>query len=90
MYYNGICKFKLDETMLSNIDHTLKDNNYSTRTEFIRDAIRIKLDELKKAKLIEEFIKFKGKSSKKTTYDENKKTREDVFIDMAKQNGWDM
>jgi|SaaInlStandDraft_4_1057021.scaffolds.fasta_scaffold40071_2 metal-responsive CopG/Arc/MetJ family transcriptional regulator len=81
---------KLDETMLSNIDHTLKDNNYSTRTEFIRDAIRIKLDELKKAKLIEEFIKFKGKSSKKTTYDENKKTREDVFIDMAKQNGWDM
>ena len=81
---------KLDETMLQNIDHTLKENNYSTRTEFIRDAIRIKLDDLKRDHLIEEFMKFRGKSKKKTTYEENRKTREDVFLEMAKEKGWDI
>ena len=39
---------KLDETMLSNIDENLKKHNYSTRTEFIRTAIRDKLEDLSK------------------------------------------
>lgn len=81
---------KLDETMLKNIDHTLKKNNYSTRTEFIREAIRVKLEELKREKLIEEFMKFRGKAKKKTTYEENRKTRDEVFIEMAKEKGWDI
>jgi metal-responsive CopG/Arc/MetJ family transcriptional regulator len=81
---------KLDKNMLQNIDHTLKENNYSTRTEFIRDAIRIKLEDLKREKLIEEFMKFRGKAKKKTTYEENRKTRDDVFLEMAKEKGWDI
>ena len=81
---------KLDQTMLQNIDHTLKKNNYSTRTEFIRDAIRIKLGDLKREKLIEEFMKFRGKAKEKTTYEENRKTRDKVFLEMAREKGWDV
>ena len=67
---------KLDKNMLNNIDNNLEKNNFSTRTEFIRDSIRDKLESLKRDKLIEEFMKFRGKANKKTTYKKNRKTRE--------------
>jgi len=79
---------KLDERMLTNIDTSIKRNNYSTRTEFIRSAIREKLDELKREKLIEEFMKYKGKSKIKTTYAENRKTREIALKELVKKRGW--
>ena len=69
---------KLDERMLQNIDKNLKKHNYSTRTEFIRTAVRDKLAELSKEDLLEEFLKFRGRSGKKTTHAENRKTREQV------------
>jgi len=80
---------KLDETMLANVDKSLKQHNYSTRTEFIRDAIRAKLEGLKKEELIAEFMKYRGKAKKKTTYAENRKTREKVFKEYVKERGWD-
>lgn len=80
---------KLDENMLHRIDETLSENNYSTRTEFIRDAIREKLEELKKEKIIAEFIKFKGKSKKITTSADNKKTAEQALLALAKEQGWE-
>jgi len=69
---------KLDKNMLNNIDVNLKKNNFSTRTEFIRTAIRDKLEDLSKDELVREFMKYKGKAKKKTTYEENRKTREIV------------
>lgn len=79
---------KLEENMLHNIDESLDSNNYSTRTEFIRDAIRHKLEELKTQKIMEEFMKFQGKAKKKTTYEENKKTAEKALLELAKERGW--
>jgi metal-responsive CopG/Arc/MetJ family transcriptional regulator len=81
---------KLDENMLTNIDTTIRTNNYSTRTEFIRDAIREKLEDLKREQFIEEFMKFKGKAKKKTTYAENRKTREIALKELIKERGWDI
>ena len=80
---------KLDENMLKNIDNALKDNNYSTRTEFIRDAIRKRLEDMNKEDLIQEFLKFRGKAKKKTTREENKKTAESVLLQIAKERGWE-
>lgn len=37
---------KLDESILKEIDGSLKKHRYSTRTEFMRDAIRDKLREM--------------------------------------------
>ena len=38
---------KMDENLLKNMDKTMKENNYTTRTEFIRESIRDKIKELK-------------------------------------------
>lgn len=80
---------KLDSYMLDNIDNSIKDNNFSTRTEFIRSAIREKLEELKRQKLAEEFLKFQGKSSKKTTLYENKKTSKKALKELVSEMKWD-
>lgn len=45
---------KLDSRIAKQISKALKDFKYSTKTEFIRDAIRSKLNELEKEKRIEE------------------------------------
>ena len=55
----------MEKELLSEIDGKLKEHRYGTRTEFIRDAIRIRLTELEKEqaikKLHENFGKYKGK-----------------------------
>ena len=45
---------KLDPRIAKEISKALKDFKYSTKTEFIRDAIRSKLKELEKERRIEE------------------------------------
>jgi Arc/MetJ-type ribon-helix-helix transcriptional regulator len=76
---------KMEKELLSEIDGKLKEHRYSTRTEFIRDAIRIRLTELEKekaiAKLHENFGKLKGKG--KNISDE--KSRELTFKEYAKK-----
>jgi len=79
---------KLDENMLKNVDNSLKDNNYSTRTEFIRDAIRDKLEQLHRARLAQEFLKFRGKAGKKTTREQNRKTAEIALKELIEERGW--
>ncbi|MBI5797334.1 ribbon-helix-helix protein, CopG family [Candidatus Woesearchaeota archaeon] len=80
---------KLDENMLTIMDKSLKKHNFSTRTEFIRDAIREKLEELNREELMNEFLKFKGKAKKSISDLALKKIREDVFEQLAKEKGWD-
>ncbi|MFH0875212.1 MAG: ribbon-helix-helix domain-containing protein [archaeon] len=79
---------KLDENMLQNIDKSLKENNYSTRTEFIREAIRDKLNSLRREQMANEFLKFKGKANKKTNYEQNKITAQQALNNLAQENGW--
>jgi metal-responsive CopG/Arc/MetJ family transcriptional regulator len=80
----------LDENMLKNIDNNLKKNNFSTRTEFIRDAIRDKLENLSKDELIQEFMKYKGKALQKTTNKQRAIIREEALEKMAREKGFDV
>ena len=73
-----IISLKMDEHLLNAVDKNLSKNNFSTRTEFIRTAIREKLADLSRDELIKEFLKFRGSAKKKTTYKENRRTREAV------------
>ena len=75
--------------MLDNIDKNLHRHNFSTRTEFIRNAIRDKLDSLKKEELIEEFLRFNGKSQQKTSDSKLAKIRKKAFVELAREKGWD-
>ena len=51
---------KLDNALLKAVDKNLKKNLYSTRTEFIRDAIRHKLTEQEKQDALRKLVAFKG------------------------------
>jgi metal-responsive CopG/Arc/MetJ family transcriptional regulator len=76
---------KMDSGLLNSMDQTMKGHNYSTRTEFIREAIRDKLEQMKKEELITEFMKFRGKARIKTTPEQNRITREQVSREMLKE-----
>ncbi len=67
---------KLDESILSEIDKKLAHYRYSTRTEFIRDAIRSKLSELEKKEMIAALHRIHGASKHRTTDEQLHATRE--------------
>lgn len=67
---------KLEEGMLKEIDSKLKNYRYSTRTEFIRDAIRYKLTDLEKEELLRAVAKSKGSSKRRTTDEQLHEARE--------------
>ncbi len=69
---------KLDSSILSEIDRKLSRYRYSTRTEFIRDAIRYKLSELEKKELLAEINRLYGASKRKTTDRQLHKVREEL------------
>ena len=70
---------KLENTLLREMDLKLKKNRYSTRTEFIRDAIRKKLSDLEKEELLRNVIKLKGSSKLKTTDKQLHEARDRLF-----------
>lgn len=67
---------KLDKVVLGEIDRKLAKYRYSTRTEFIRDAIRIRLSELEKNELLQAVRDAKGVIKRKTTDEQLHKIRE--------------
>ena len=69
---------KLDGIFLKEIDLLVKNTGYQNRTEFIRNALREKIEEIKLKQAMIELSKFKGKSSNKTTDAEIERIREVV------------
>jgi Arc/MetJ-type ribon-helix-helix transcriptional regulator len=55
-----LINLKLDQAMLKDVDASLEKHRYSTRTEFIRDAIRRRLTDLEKEEAIRKLESFKG------------------------------
>lgn len=52
---------KMETQLLNDMDSTLKSHRYSTRTEFIRDAIRSKLTALEKEDALKKLTEYQGK-----------------------------
>jgi len=73
-----IVSVKFQEDILSLIDRMIKKNNFNSRTEFIREAVRDKLNELSTEEIIAEFMKFNGASKTKTPIWMDGKIRKDV------------
>ncbi|MFT4310733.1 MAG: ribbon-helix-helix domain-containing protein [Candidatus Woesearchaeota archaeon] len=70
---------KIDTQMLKTIDVSLQKYNFSTRTEFIRDAIRKRLEELQQEQLVKEFLSYKGKANKVINDHELQTIRKKIF-----------
>jgi metal-responsive CopG/Arc/MetJ family transcriptional regulator len=75
---------KFQGTILRKIDKSLVNNNYNSRSEFIRECVRNKLYDIEKNNLIKEFLKLKGSSKNKTNYKDNKKVKEIVSKELLK------
>ncbi len=58
---------KMEDRLLEELDQKLEEHRYSTRTEFIRDAIREKLSELEKEEVLRNLAQLKGSSKRKTS-----------------------
>ena len=61
--------------------------HYSTKTEFIREAIRDKIKEIDKQKMLEALSKNFGKAPVKTTDAENRKVREEIAREIMREFG---
>lgn len=77
---------KLEKGLLKKIDEAVKKNDYSTRTEFIRESVRKKLTDLEKEEAIRKLTAFKGslKGKAKMGYEE---ARELAAKETAKKFG---
>jgi len=76
---------KFQDDILSKIDQTIEEHNFNSRTEFIREAVRDKISELRKEDLLQDFLKFRGKSKIKTTPEDNKTTKEIVSKELVEE-----
>ena len=59
--------FKLEPEFMKVIEKIMKKHLYTTKTEFIREAVRDKIKELEKQKMLKNLEKVFGSSKHKTT-----------------------
>ncbi len=85
-----IISFKLEESMLSKMDKLLKHLHFSTRTEFIREAIREKLYKIETEKFVKKLAQFKGSIKTHVSDEKLREIREKVFLDLAKEYNIDL
>ena len=78
---------KMESELLYEMDGTLKSHRYSTRTEFIRDAIRCKLTSLEKEDIIKKLAAMKGSLKGKAKIDNDRKVREMVSKELEEEYG---
>lgn len=71
-----VLNLKIEGKILREIDRTVQDHRYSTRSEFVRDAIREKLSELETEKMLRHITKIQSISKHKTTDEELHRVRE--------------
>lgn len=76
---------KLDDTFLKQIDKVVEAQGYQNRTEFIRNALREKVEEAKLKQAMLEIAHLKGASKKKTSDEELERIREKVFDEFDKR-----
>jgi metal-responsive CopG/Arc/MetJ family transcriptional regulator len=77
---------KMDDGLLESVDCSLKKNRYSTRTEFIRDAIRSKLTQLEKDEAIRKLKEFKGSLKGKSKGLGDEEAGRLAFMEIAKKH----
>ena len=78
---------KLDEAFSKKMEKTMKSHDYSTKTEFIREAIRDKMDSLEQSDFEKNLRKYLGFSKTTTSDEQLEAIREKVARDYAKKFG---
>ena len=76
---------KLERTFLEEIDTIVKKEGYQNRTEYIRNALRQKVEEARLRDAMASLARLKGASKKKTTEKEYEAIRKKAFEEIAKR-----
>lgn len=71
--------FKIEKEFLKEIDEVVKKNNFSNRTDLIRDALRDKLEKIRYDYAVLVLSKLKGSSKTKLTEEMYEKSRNEPF-----------
>ena len=76
---------KLESEFLKDIKNIIKRYRYTTKTEFIREAIRDKIKDLEKEELILRAKHLYGSSKRKTTDEDIHKAGEKAFRELERE-----
>jgi len=77
--------FKMEHDFLEDVDRTVKSAGFQNRTEFIRNALREKVEEVKLKQAMMKLSKLRGKAPRRTTDEERARIRERVFEEFEKK-----
>jgi len=75
---------KLDDGFLEDVDQVVKNKGYQNRTEFIRNALREKVDKVKMEEAILELSHLKGSAKKRISAKEYETVRKRAFEELEK------
>lgn len=81
----NLITLKLERNFLKEIDLIVKKQNYQNRTEFIRNALRDKVETARTKEIMKELITLKGLSDKKTTDKDLDLLRKKAFEELEKE-----
>jgi len=81
---------KLEDSFLKAIDSVVKKEGYQSRTEFIRTALREKIDQERYKEIYKRLGKLRGKAKTKTTDEDLHRIREEALKSLAKKKGWNL
>jgi Arc/MetJ-type ribon-helix-helix transcriptional regulator len=76
---------KLENSFLEDIQETMKKHRYTTKTEFIREAIRDKIRELEKEEALLRVKQIYGASKKKTSDKDLRDVGEKAFVELEEE-----
>jgi len=77
---------KVEDDLAKEIEKTMKPY-YSTKTEFIREAIRDKIKNIEEEKTKKKLLENFGKAKTKITHNQEREIREKVSKEFAKKYG---
>lgn len=80
---------KLDGKFLDVIDSLVESEGYKSRTEFIRESVRMQVERLSRNQSIRLFLSMNGKSKKKISDADFEKGRELALKELIKEKGLD-
>ncbi len=79
--------FKLQEEIIKKVDRLVEPLHYSNRTEFIREAIREKINKIENDAVLRELKKFQGAAKVHVSDARHEQIREEVAREYAKKFG---
>ena len=76
---------RFEDTFLHTIKAVMKGHHYSTKAEFIREAIRDKVKDLETEEALMRLDKVSGSSGRLTTTEQLRKAKKEAFEELARK-----